>query len=172
MAKPKLTAELIKAISENVKEGLTDREACFVNNISRETFYKYLKTAENCKEKSRSKLSEHQRNCLDFLDTIKKAKILRKRLRISKLQEMPSPTGLIFLLKNEYPAEFNKQPVLIPNFQKLEEYMESEYTQSELEKIRTAILEAEARRQSEIEYDEDDGFTGDNPVDIKKVETE
>ena len=39
--------------------------------------------------------------------------------------------------------------------------MASEYTESEIIAIREAILAAEDRRQSEVEYEEDDLFTKD-----------
>ena len=158
MAKRKLTPELITAIAKDITNGLNNQEACHVNGITKQTFYVYLKTAEDCKDTPRSKLSEHQRNCVDFSDALKNAKILRKRERISKLEQMDSATALIFLLKNEYPAEFNKQPYLIPNFEKLEAYMQSEYTQDEIQAVRDAIWKAEQRRESERQYDENDLF--------------
>ena len=72
------------------------------------------------------------------------------------------PAALIFLLKNYAPEEYNKQPYLIANFDKLESYMESEYTEAEIQAVREAILKAEDRRQAEITYDEDATFNSDD----------
>ena len=159
MASSKITKDLIKAICEDIAGGLSNQDACYVNDITKQSFYKWLSIARDCKYKQRSKLSLHQRNCVDLFDSLKKARLKRKQNRIKQLQSLSNPTGLIFLLKNEYPDEFNKQPLLIPNFEAIEKYMTSEYTQAELEAVREAIMVAEARRQSEIEYDEDDTFT-------------
>ena len=155
----KLDAALIKAICRDIADGLSNQDACYVNDITPRVFYKWLAIAQESGDKPKSRLSQHQRNCVQLFHALKKARLKRKQSRIKELQESPSAAGKIFLLKNEYPKEFNRQPYLIPNFEKLEAFMESEYTQSEIEAIRTAILAAESRRQSEIEYDEDDQFS-------------
>lgn len=159
MASPKLTQERINLICDDIADGLSNKDACYVNDITDRIFYKWLATARESLDKPRSRLSAHQRLCIQLFQSLKKAKLKRKQKRIKTLQGLPNPTGLIFLLKNEYPDEFNKQPILIPNFQAIEKYMASEYTQAEIQAVREAILAAEERRQSEIEYDEDDAFT-------------
>ena len=124
MAAIKLDKALIKAICKNVANGLSNQDACYVNDIDESTFYKWLKSAQTSADKPLSKLSAHQRNCVHLFQSLKKARLKRKENRIQSLQENPSPTGQIFLLKNEYPKEFNRQPYLIPNFEKLEAFMD------------------------------------------------
>ena len=70
-------------------------------------------------------------------------------------------TGLIFLLKNKYPFEFNKEVHKVLNFTALEKFMEEHYTEDEINRIRDAVLAAEARRESELEYDEHELFAKD-----------
>ena len=163
MAAIKLDKVLIKAIADDIGSGLSNQDACWVNGISKQSLYNYLAIAKKSEGKPCEELSEHQRNCVDLMDSLKKARVERKRERIKKLEAMDDkPAALIFLLKNEYPQEFNRQPYLIPNFDKLESYMESEYTESEIQAIRDAILKAEDRRQAEIAYNEDTAFSLDN----------
>ena len=159
MPSSKITPELREAICKDIADGLSNKDACYVNDIDESTFYKWLTTAKESKDKQASKLSVHQRACVKLFQSLKKEVLKRKKKRIKTLQQQAAPVGLIFLLKNEYPDEFNKQPILIPNFEAIEKYMASEYTQAEIESVREAILAAEERRQSEIEYDEDDTFT-------------
>ena len=154
----KLTKELIASVSDSIMGGLSNKEAAAVNDIDNSTFYRWLSKAKETAGKPASKLSKHQVLCRLFKETIDKARFERKKRWIQKLDECSSPAGIIFLLKMTYPAEFNKQPVLIPNFKKLEEFMASEYTQSEIEAIRKAVRAAENRRQSEVVFDEESLF--------------
>ena len=151
----KLTEELIKSVSESIIDGLSNTDAAAINDITDKVFYEWIRKARDTADRPPSKLTPHQKLCRQFKETIDKAKLKRKRLRISKLQDLDNPTGLIFLLKQEHPQEFNKEPVPIPNFSKLEEFMASEYTQSEIEAIRKAIRAAENRRQSDVVFAED-----------------
>lgn len=154
----KLTDQLIKSVSESIEGGLSNIDAAAENDISKAVFYQWIQKAKSTADRPLSKLTPHQKLCRQFKETIDKAKLKRKRFRISKLQDLDNPTGLIFLLKQEHPEEFNKEPVPIPNFKKLEEFMTSEYTQQEIEAIRKVIRTAEARRQSDVKYDENELF--------------
>ena len=156
----KLTEELIQTIAKDVREGLSNIDACRVNDINNSTFYEWINQGKAAKNKPRK--TERDRLCINFIQALDKAKIKRKQLRLKKLEENNSATGLIFLLKQEYPKEFNKEPVPIPNFQKLEEFMMSEYTQQEIEMIRKAIRSAEMRRQADVKYDENELFGEDD----------
>ena len=163
MAKTKLTPDLITEISQDIEKGLSNTDACRINDITRQSLHNWLGIAKDSHGKPRSKLTQHQRHCLDLFDALKKAKIRRKQSLVKKLEAMDDkPAALIFLLKNYAPEEYNRQPYLIPNFDKLESYMESEYTESEIQAIRDAILKAEDRRQAEIAYNEDTAFSLDN----------
>lgn len=154
----KLTESLIKTFSESIMGGLSNIDAAAENDIAPKTFYEWIRKAKETADRPLSRLTPHQKLCRQFKETIDKAKLKRKRKRISKLQDLNNPTGLIFLLKQEHPEEFNKEPVQIPNFAALEDFMASEYTQSEIETIRKAVRAAETRRQAEIMYDEDPLF--------------
>lgn len=161
MKTKRITHQLITSVVKSIEGGLTNKEACYIHSISETTFYRWLKDAEAVRDTDADDLTQYQKLCVKFCESIKRAKISRKQKRIELLEASESPVALIFLLKNEYPREFNKRPYLIPNFAKLEEYMASEYTESEIIAIREAILAAEDRRQSEVEYEEDDLFTKD-----------
>lgn len=163
---PKLSIELIKEISDDIASGLNNKEACEVNDITESCMYKWISKAKEALDKAKSKRTEHQQLCVEFFQSLKKARHRRKQQRIQVLDTSDNVTGIIFLLRNEYPREYNRKPHAIPNFEKLEEYMVSEYTQAEIDAIRKAIFAAEDRRESEVEYDEniifaEDG-TGDN----------
>ena len=158
----KLTKELIEAVSESIMGGLSNIDAAAENDIATKTFYEWIQKAKATTDRPPSKLTPHQKLCRQFKETIDKAKLKRKRFRLSKLQDLDNPTGLIFLLKQEHPEEFNKEPVPIPNFQKLEDFMTSEYTQQEIEVIRKAIRDAETRRQADVKYDENELFGEDD----------
>ena len=95
-------------------------------------------------------------------DALESARLKRKQRFLEKLEDNKSPAGIIFLLKQTYPDEFNKEPVPLPNFQKLEEFMTAEYTQQEIEAIRKAIRSAEQRRQANVKYDENELFGDDD----------
>lgn len=163
MKTKRLSDAKIKAIADDVARGLSNKDACDVNDVSQTIFYQWINIAKDCNGKD--ELTEHQKLCIKFVKAIKKAKYRRKQARIEKLDAHESVAGIIFLLKNEYPKEFNKQPYIIPNFDKLEEYMASEYTQAEIEAVRTAILAAEDRREREVEHDEDAMFVSDGDND-------
>ena len=154
----KLTEELIKSIARSVVDGFSNSDAAALNDVSRQSFYVWIAKAEDTADKPLSKLTPHQKLCRQFKDTLDKAKLQRKKKWIEKLEACNSPTGIIFLLKQTYPAKFNTQPIPIPNFSKLEEFMRSEYTQLEIEAIREAVFAAESRRQSEVVYEEDTLF--------------
>ena len=154
----KLTEELIKAIAEDVLEGLSNIDACRVNDITRTTFYDWINQGKAAQDKPRK--TQRDRLCLKFIQALEKAKLKRKQNRLQMLENNKSPAGVIFLLKQEYPDEYNKEPVPLPNFEKLELFMQAEYTQQEIEAIRKAIHAAEARRQSEVRYDENELFGG------------
>lgn len=158
----KLSEAIIVSVCDSIEQGLSNIDASYENGIDNDTFYKWIQKAKAHADKPLSKLTLHQRLCRKFKQETDKAKLKRKKFRISKLQDLDNPTGLIFLLKQEHPQEFNKEPVPIPNFKKLEEFMASEYTQSEIEEIRKAIRGAEARRQSEVVFDEDPLFGNDD----------
>ena len=171
MRKRKLTPDTIKAISEAIESGLTNKDAMFINDVGESAFYSWLRESDRATQvENTDDLSDHQKLCIKFSQSIKKARIRRKQRRIAKLEETTSPAGPIFLLKNEYPEEFNKQPYLIPNFEKIDQYMASEYTQAEYQAVKDAIMRAEQRREAERQYDEDDAFTEHQPVEIKPVE--
>ena len=159
MASTKLDQALIDSVCEHIANGTSNKDACYLKSISESGFYEWMSVAKKSEVKQPSKRTKREKLCLEFLESLKKAKILREQNRIQQLEASSHPTGIIFLLKNEDPGKWNKQPYLIPNFEKLEAYMQSEYTQSEIEAIRSAILAAEERRQSEIEYDENENFT-------------
>ena len=154
----KLTPEIIESISQSVESGLSTTDAAAENNISRETFYAWLRKADDTADRQPSKLTQHQKLCRQFKKAIHKAKMKRKKRWISFLETCKSPAGVIFLLKMTYPGEFNKQPIQVPNFSALEDFMRGEYTQLEIEAIRQAVHAAEARRQSEVRYDENELF--------------
>ena len=128
--------------------GTSNKDACYLKSISEPVFYQWLSIAKEALGKQASKRTKREKLCIEFLESIKKARILREQNRIQTLEASSHPTGIIFLLKNEDPSKWNKQPYLIPNFEKLEAYMQSEYTQSEIEAIRSAILAAEAAETS------------------------
>lgn len=159
MKTKRLTQEKIEDIANDVASGLNNKDACEVNDISQVTFYRWINIAKNCDGKE--ELTEHEELCVNFVNSIKKAKHRRKQLRIEKLDNHDSVVGTIFLLKNEYPNEYNRQPIHIANFDKLEEYMQSEYTQAEINAVREAIFAAEDRREAEMKYDEDAIFCED-----------
>lgn len=164
-AMPKLSQALIIDICEQVEAGLNNKEACEVNDVTDSAMYKWIRNAEKALEKPQSQRTDHQKLCVKFFQSLKKSRHKRKRKRIQSLQQINTANGLIFLLKNEYPREFNRRPHLIPNFEKLEDYMASEYTQAEINAIREAIFAAEDRRESEVEYDENAAFTQDGEGD-------
>lgn len=158
----KLTEELITELVESISIGLSNIEAAAISGIDNSTFYRWLRLAEEAEDKPASKISKHARLCKQFKAAVDKAKLERKKRWIQKLEACKSPSGIIFLLKQNYPDEYNKEPVPIPNFQKLEEFMRSEYTQHEIEAIREAVRAAETRRQKGIRYDEDELFGDSN----------
>lgn len=158
----KLTKELIEAVSNSIVEGLSNIDAACENGITNVTFYEWIRKAKQYADKSISKLTPHQKLCREFKQEIDRAKLKRKKFRISKLQNLDNPTGLIFLLKQEHPQEFNKEPFRVLNFEQLKKFMESEYLDSEIQKIEGAIWEAEDRRQAEIVYAEDKLFSEDD----------
>ena len=154
----KLTDELIEALANDVGSGLSNRDAAKVNNISEPAFYDWLKVASTVRKTGKKRLTKRERDCCKLADALESARLKRKQRFLEKLEDNKSPAGIIFLLKQTYPDEFNKEPVPLPNFSKLEEFMASEYTQSEIEDIRRAIRKAEARRQSDVTFDEDPLF--------------
>ena len=164
----RITHQLITSVVKAIEEGLTNKDACFIHDIHESTFYKWITDGKNAIGKD--ELTGYEKLCVKFIESLKKGKIRRQQQRIKALEGMPNPTGIIFLMKNEDPAKWNRQPYLIPNFEKLEAYMQAEYTQAELAAVRSAIMAAEERREAERHYDEDDNFTNDKRVDIKKVE--
>lgn len=167
----KLSKKLIGAVSNSIEEGLSNIDAACENGIDNDTFYEWIRKAKKYADKPLSRLTQHQRLCRKFKEETDKAKLKRKKFRISKLQDLDNPTGLIFLLKQEHPTEFNKEPFLIANFDKIKSYMESEYTESEIQAIREAIFKAEDRHQAEIQYAEDALFSDDDEGDNEGTET-
>ena len=161
----KLTEALITEITESIDKGLSNIDAAAVSGIDNSTFYRWLRTGKEAADKPSSRVSQHARLCKQFQSAIEKAKLTRKKRWIQKLEACKSPAGIIFLLKQNYPAEYNKEPVAIMNFGALEDFMRSEYTQQEIEAIREAVHAAESRRQKDIQYDEDELFGGcDTPI--------
>ena len=156
----KLTSEMIEALANNVGAGLSNRDAAKVNNIHETTLYDWLKTAATVRATGKKRLTVRDRNCCKLADALESARLKRKQRFLEKLEDNKSPAGIIFLLKQMYPDEFNKEPVPLPNFEKLEAFMASEYTQQEIEVIRKAIHTAEKRRQSEVRYAENELFGG------------
>ena len=157
----KLTDALITEIAESIDKGLSNIDAAAVSGIDNSTFYRWLRIAKEAADKPASKISQHARLCKQFKAAIEKAKLTRKKRWIQKLEACKSPAGIIFLLKQNYPSEFNKEPIAIMNFGALEDFMRSEYTQQEIEAIRKAIRAAEMRRQASIKYDEDELFSNE-----------
>lgn len=156
----KLTEELIQTIAKDVFQGLSNVDACRVNDIDNSTFYGWVRQGKAAEDKPRK--TQRDRLCIKFIRALEIAKLKRKQLRLQKLEENNSPAGLIFLLKQEFPDEYNKEPVPLPNFQKLEEFMRNEYTQQEIKAIRKAIRAAETRRQADVKYDENELFGEDD----------
>lgn len=156
----KISEEIVKSLVKNVCAGLSNKDAAKAESISEMTFYDWLRTAEAIRESGKKRLTARDKLCVQLADRLEAARLQRKKRFLEKLEDNKSPAGIIFLLKQAYPDEFNKEPVPLPNFQKLEEFMASEYTQPEIEAIRKAIHTAEARRQSEIRYDENEQFGG------------
>ena len=160
--KMKLTAEMIEALANDVGTGLSNRDAAKVNNIHETTLYDWLKVASTVRKTGKKRLTKRERDCCKLVDALESARLKRKQRFLEKLEDNKSPAGIIFLLKQAYPDEYNKEPVPLPNFEKLEQFMQAEYTQQEIEAIRKAIHAAEARRQSEVRYDENELFGDDD----------
>ena len=158
----KLTDEMIEALANDVGAGLSNRDAAKVNNISERVLYDWLEVAKTVRETEKKRLTLREKSCCKLADALASAKLERKKRFLEKLEDNKSPAGIIFLLKQTYPDEFNKEPVPLPNFQKLEEFMAAEYTQQEIEAIRKAIRVAETRRQSDVKYDENALFGDDD----------
>ena len=154
----KLSDEIIKSLVKNVCAGLSNKDAAKAESITERIFYEWLQTAAFVTETGKKRLTKREKLCVKLAERLESARLERKKRFLEKLEDNKSPAGIIFLLKQAYPDEFNKEPVPLPNFQKLEEFMASEYTQPEIEAIRKAIHAAEARRQSEIRYDENEQF--------------
>ena len=166
----KLTDTIINAVSKDIEAGLSNRDACRVNDISEDILYNWLRTAKTAI--SKKKKTKRDRMCIKFAEAMEASKVKRKRSLVKKLEAMDDkPAALIFLLRNYAPEEYNRQPYLIANFDKLESYMESEYTEAEIQAIRDAILRAEDRRQAEITYNEDTAFSSDDEGDNRDTET-
>ena len=170
MKTKRITHQLITSVVKAIEEGLTNKDRALSMTFGETTFYKWITDAESAEDKDKDELTDYEKLCIKFVQSLKKARLRRQQKRIKALEGMPNPTGIIFLMKNEDPAKWNRQPYLIPNFEKLEAYMQAEYTQAELAAVRSAIMSAEERREAERHYDEDDNFTNDKRVDIKKVE--
>ena len=158
----KLTEEMINSLVADVGAGLSNQDAAKVNGISKRIFYDWLDVASTVRETGKKRLTMREKLCIQLVDKLEAAKLNRKKRLIQNLDESNSPAGSIFLLKQLHPQEFNKEPVPIPNFQKLESFMAEEYTQSEIEAIRKAIHAAEQRRQSDVRYAEDKLFGDDD----------
>lgn len=155
----KLSEEIIYEIVNHVEDGLTDKDAALCADIGYSTFALWKKIGNEAKNKSRK--TKRDNLCLDLVEQLKKARILRKKRLISSLEEANNVTATIFLLKNYDPKEFNKKEFVIGNFDQLEKYMEQEYTQDEIDAVRKAIIDAEQRKEREIEYDEEPIFNQD-----------
>lgn len=159
----KLSEELIETIGKEIEDGLSNRDACRLHDITEQTFYGWIAKAHTAQSVSRK--TPHQRLCIKFAREIHNARIRRKKNLVQTLQKMDhSPASAIFLLKNISPSEFNREPYKVLNFDRLESYMESEYTEDEIQAVRDAIFKAEDRRMKEIQYDENESFedTGDS----------
>lgn len=170
MKTKRITHQLITSVVKAIESGLTNKESCAINDISETTFYRWLNDADTARSTDADALTDYQKLCVKFCESLKKAKIRRQQKRIEALEGMPNPTGIIFLMRNEDPARWNRQPHLIPNFEKLFHYMQNEYTQAEFEAVQDAIFAAEQRRQSEVEFDEDDLFKEKLKSDIPTLE--
>lgn len=161
----KLTSLLIKEIASDILDGLNIKDACKVNGITPQTFRNWISRAETARDKD--ELTDKDKLYIEFDDVIAKTKLKRKRNLIATLQNHEkSVTGIIFLLKNLYPFEFNKEVHKVLNFDALEKYMQENYTQQEIDRIREAVFAAEDRREQETQYDEDDLFAKEE-VDVQ-----
>ena len=123
MKTKRITHQLITSVVKSIEDGLNNKESCFVHDIGETTFYKWIRDAEAAKDKHKDDLTDYEKLCIKFVQSFKKARLRRQQKRIQALEGMPNPTGIIFLMKNEDPAKWNKQPYLIPNFERLEAYM-------------------------------------------------
>lgn len=152
----KLSEDTIEQFISDVDSGLSNKDACAANEISEESYYSWMRQAKEAISKKNK--TDKDKLCIKLIQGLKGAKASRRLRRIEKLEEIDSPAGLIFLLKNDDPKQFNKKEFVVANFDKLEQYMQEEYSQSEIEDIRKAIFAAEERREQEIEFDEDEVF--------------
>ena len=91
MPSSKITPELREAICKDIADGLSNKDACYVNDIDESTFYKWLATAKESKGKPASKLSVHQRACRQVIPVIKKREYSSARKTESRLYNSKQP---------------------------------------------------------------------------------
>lgn len=102
----KLTPELQESICDAIKQGLYIYRACELNDISRDTYFEWLKRAED---------KNHPENKLyaDFSDAIKRAEAVDIQERLKTARELALkanqwPEAWRYL-ESRYPAEYGKK---------------------------------------------------------------
>lgn len=162
MPTQKLNRNLRKKIAADVEAGLTTKDACLRNGVSNQTFYYWSSVASKAEKKDIKERTDYEKECLLFQKVIAKAKVDRQLRRVKALEALKTGRSYEFLLKNEAPETYNKRPVLVPNFQVLFEFTRTEYSQHYHNRIWEIVSEAEADRQSRVEYDESSFFSEDD----------